>query len=84
MLYTKSGIQNQKHLIEVNKPLKIESWTIYQTSYFKSPEYKSYISVFTAVYDPWLKIVYIGFFMMVVGAIYLIFGRRIKVNKIGK
>ena len=83
-LFTKSGISNQKHLIEVNKPLKIESWTIYQTSYFKSPEYKSYISVFTAVYDPWLKIVYIGFFMMFVGAIYLIFGRRIKVNKIGK
>lgn len=84
MLYTKSGIQNQKHLIEVNKPLKIDSWTIYQTSYFKSPEYKSYISVFTAVYDPWLKIVYIGFIMMFIGAIYLIFGRRIKVNKIGK
>lgn len=75
-LFTIEGVKNEKHIIEVNKPLKLNSWTIYQTSYFKSPEYEGYISVFTAVFDPWLKIVYIGFALMFIGAGYLIFSRR--------
>lgn len=75
-LYTKSGIDGDEHLIEVNNPLRIGSWTIYQTSYFKTAEFEGYISVFSAVYDPWLKIVYIGLLLMFIGAIYLIFSRR--------
>lgn len=77
-LFTKTGIKNEKHLIEVNKPLIMKSWTIYQTSYFKAENYENetYVSVFTAVYDPWLKIVYIGLIMLFVGAIYLIFSRQ--------
>jgi hypothetical protein len=81
-LFTREGVKNEKHIIEVNKPLKISSWTIYQTSYFKSPEYEGYISVFTAVFDPWLKIVYIGFALMFIGAGYLIFSRRTKTKSI--
>ena len=77
-LFTRSGIKDEKHTIEVNKPLVLNSWTVYQTSYFKTPEYEGYVSVFTAVFDPWLKIVYVGFAMMFIGAIYLIFSRRTK------
>ncbi len=79
-LFSKTGISNQKHLIEVNKPLKINAWTVYQTSYFKTADYQSYVTVLTAVFDPWLKIVYFGFLLMFIGAIYLIFSRRI-INK---
>ncbi|NLB86580.1 MAG: cytochrome c biogenesis protein ResB [Bacteroidales bacterium] len=83
-LYTKTGIKNEKHLIEVNKPLIMKSWTIYQTSYFKLDDYSQdvYVSVLTAVYDPWLKIVYLGFAMLVIGVVYLIFSRpSLKIKK---
>lgn len=75
-LYTRNGVSAEPHTIEVNKPLRISNWTIYQTSYFKSPEYDGYISVFTAVFDPWLKVVYSGLILTFVGAIYLIFSRK--------
>ncbi len=81
-LFTKSGIKNEKHKIEVNKPLVLNNWTIYQTSYFKSPEYSGFVSVFTAVYDPWLKSVYVGFALIFIGGIYLIFSRQTKKNKL--
>jgi hypothetical protein len=77
-LFTKSGIANEKHLIEVNKPLSYGSWKIYQTSYFKTQGFDGYISVFTAVYDPWIKVVYGGFLLMLIGAISLIFSRKSK------
>jgi ResB-like family len=76
-LFTKSGISNEKHLVEVNNPLKIGSWTVYQTSYFKNSDYQSYVTVLTAVFDPWLKAVYLGLMFMFIGAVYLIFSRRI-------
>lgn len=75
-LFTKNGISGDKHIVEVNKPLRINSWTVYQTSYFKSPEHKGYISVFTAVFDPWLNVIYTGLILLFIGAIYLIFTRN--------
>lgn len=81
-LFTRDGIKDEKHLIEVNNPLIMNSWIIYQTSYFKSPEFEGYVSVFTAVFDPWLKIVYIGLALLFIGATYLIFSRHtLKKNK---
>lgn len=81
-LFTRDGIKNENHLIEVNNPLILKSWIVYQTSYFKSPEFEGYVSVFTAVFDPWLKIVYIGLALLFVGATYLIFSRHtLKKNK---
>lgn len=76
-LYTKSGITNEIHKIEVNKPLEIGNWKVYQTSYFKTPEFKGYVSVFTAVFDPWLNATYCGIALMFIGAISLIFKRKI-------
>lgn len=74
-LITSDETKNKKHLIEVNKPLKIKNWTIYQTSYLKNPDGR-YISFFSAVYDPWINIVYVGIALMLIGALYLIFSRR--------
>lgn len=66
----------KNYLIEVNKPLKIGNWTIYQNSFKKNSHNNGYTSIFLAVYDPWIKIVYIGILMMLIGAIYLIFSRK--------
>lgn len=77
-LFTKSGIENEKHTIEVNNPMHLNNWTVYQTSYFKAEAYKGYVSVFTAVFDPWIKVVYAGLALMFIGAIYLIFSKRTK------
>lgn len=69
-LYTEEG-NSEKAVIEVNKPLSINNWIIYQYSYDSSRGKYSDTSVFELVYDPWLKVVYIGIFMLLSGAIFL-------------
>lgn len=64
-------------VIEVNKPIKISGWKIYQTSYDESMGRWSTRSMFELVRDPWLPAVYAGFFLLIGGAFYLIWtGRR--------
>ena len=71
-VYTKDG-KNVTGTVEVNKPLKVNGWKIYQYGYdvMRGPE--SAYSVFQLVRDPWLPWVYIGIFMMLAGAICLMF-----------
>ncbi len=69
-LFTKEG-DTKKAVIEVNKPLSVNNWMIYQYSYDDSKGKYSDTSVFELVYDPWLKIVYIGIAMLLAGAIFL-------------
>jgi len=57
--------------IEVNRPLKISGWNIYQLSYDETKGRWSDVSVFELVRDPWLPAVYAGIIMMVLGAVYL-------------
>lgn len=80
-IYTEKDSKPGKFIIEVNKPLKLGNWTIYQNSYKKNPGNVNYISIFSAVYDPWIKVVYVGIVMMLIGAIYLIFSRKKEINK---
>ena len=68
--YTESGITKET-VIEVNKPLQIEDWMIYQYSYDDSKGKYSDTSVFELVRDPWLKVVYTGIFMLLGGALFL-------------
>ena len=65
---TKSG-KHIKTKIEVNKPLKVEGWKIYQVSYDISRGKWSEISVLELVSDPWLPLVYTGIWMMLAGAV---------------
>ena len=67
-IYTQSG-QNIQTEIEVNKPFTIEGWKIYQLSYNEQMGKWSNLSVFELVTDPWLPVVYIGIFMLLIGAI---------------
>ena len=57
--------------VEVNKPLKVNGWKIYQYSYDVKRGPDSPYSVFQLVRDPWLPWVYAGIFMMLAGALCL-------------
>lgn len=59
--------------IEVNKPLKIDGWNIYQLGYDRMKGPWSDISVFELVRDPWIPAVYVGIALMAVGALCLFF-----------
>lgn len=64
-------------IIEVNKPIEIAGWNIYQTSYDASMGKWSSKSMLKLVKDPWLPTVYFGFFLLIAGTFYLIWtGKR--------
>ncbi len=67
-VYTKDGKSIRK-VIEVNKPLKVNGWKIYQISYDEHRGKWSHLSVFELVRDPWLWLVYTGIIMMLLGAL---------------
>lgn len=58
--------------VEVNRPLKISGWNIYQLSYDETKGRWSDASVFELVRDSWLPAVYAGIIMMVLGAVGLL------------
>ncbi len=68
--FTKGGTTKEA-VIEVNRPLKVEDWMVYQYSYDDSKGKYSDTSVFELVRDPWLKVVYAGIFMLLAGALFL-------------
>lgn len=64
--------------ISVNDPLSYDGWKIYQHSYSSEAGRWSQMSVFELVRDPWLPVVYIGIFMVLLGSIYLLWvGRKL-------
>lgn len=58
--------------LEVNKPLKINDWVIYQYSYDTNAGKLSSYSSFELVYDPWVNYVYAGMIMLACGCICLL------------
>ena len=70
-VHTKSGVA-VRDTIRVNKPLSVSGWKIYQYSYDEAKGAMSEISVFELVRDPWLPYVYLGIFMMLAGAVWLV------------
>jgi len=69
-ILTKSG-KNITTTIEVNRPFKIEGWTIYQLGYNTDMGRWSNLSILQLVRDPWLPVVYLGIFLMMGGAAFL-------------
>lgn len=70
-VYTKNE-EKFNSVIEVNKPLEVMGWKLYQKDYHKElGEYSNY-SVIEANKDQWLGVVYIGIFIMLAGALLLI------------
>jgi hypothetical protein len=69
--------------IEVNRPFTTGDWTLYQTSYDEQKGKWSEYSVIEAVKDNWIKLIYIGIFMLFIGSIQLFWQgkkRNIKAN----
>ncbi len=67
-----SGTSNrQTTILEVNKPIHVFGWTIYQINYNSEMGRWSDLSVLQLVRDPWLPAVYVGIFMMMAGAMFL-------------
>jgi hypothetical protein len=62
--------------IEVNKPMNVMGWKIYQLDYDKEKGRWSEMSVFKLIKDPWLPAVYAGIFMMLAGAVGLFLRRE--------
>ncbi len=69
-MYSQSGVKFDT-IIEVNKPVEIEGWKVYQLSYDEQKGRWSDISIFELVSDPWLPWVYAGIYMMVIGALFM-------------
>ena len=69
-LFSKDGTKTSAK-IEVNKPFKFKGWKIYQLSYNQDRGRWSELSVIELVRDPWIPVVYIGIFMVLLGSVYL-------------
>jgi hypothetical protein len=70
-IYTSMDDYEEFH-IEVNKPIKVHGWKIYQTGYDEILGRWSERSVIELVRDPWLPVVYVGIFMILIGTLYLL------------
>jgi len=57
--------------LEVNKPVVVGDWKLYQMSYDSELGIWSETSVIELIRDPWLKAVYMGIFLMLAGALYM-------------
>ncbi len=76
--YTEDG-QTAQTTLEVNHPLRIDSWMIYQYDYDKQAGRMSAYSSFELVYDPWLVPAYVGLAMLMAGSAAMLWsGRRRK------
>ena len=69
-VYTEDG-KNLRGTVEVNKPLKVNGWKIYQYGYDVMQGPDSTYSIFQLVKDPWIAWVYLGIFLMIAGALCL-------------
>ena len=58
---------NRSVALEVNKPVTVKGWKLYQASYDERAGRWSELSYVEGVRDPWLPVVYLGFFMILAG-----------------
>ena len=67
--------------VDVNKPLRVDGWKIYQYGYDETKGAQSDISILELVSDPWLPLVYSGIYMMLAGAVvmFIVGARRRRV-----
>lgn len=68
-------------ILEVNKPLRIGNWTVYQYSYDNEAGRMSTYSSMELVYDPWLYPVYVGIAFLALGSICLLWSGNKKTRK---
>jgi len=69
--YLTKAMKIETATLEVNKPLKVDNWKIYQTGYNREMGRWSKTSIIEMVNDPWLPFVYFGIILMLLGAAYI-------------
>ena len=70
-MLTKSGKDIQA-TVDVNKPVEVDGWRIYQYGYDTAMGAMSQTSILELVSDPWLPLAYTGIYMMLlVGRLYV-------------
>ena len=80
-ILTKTG-KNIQTTVEVNKPVEVDGWKIYQYGYDTQMGAMSQTSILELVSDPWLPLVYTGIYMMLGGAVCMfIIGKSKRVKK---
>ena len=67
-ILTKTG-KNIQTTVEVNKPVEVDGWKIYQYGYDTQQGAMSQTSILELISDPWLPLVYTGIYMMLAGAL---------------
>ncbi len=67
-ILTRSG-KNIRTTIDVNKPVVVEGWKIYQYGYDTQMGPMSQTSILELIRDPWLPLVYTGVYLMLAGAV---------------
>lgn len=76
IIYTKNG-DSMRATVDVNKPVEVRGWKIYQYGYDTTMGAESQFSILELVRDPWLPYVYAGIYLMLFGALTMfIFGVR--------
>ena len=78
-ILTKTG-KNIRTTVEVNKPVEVDGWKIYQYGYDTQMGAMSQTSILELVSDPWLPLVYTGIYMMLAGAVVLLFRGNKNIN----
>jgi len=78
--FTPDG-KKQDATLEVNKSVTINGWKVYQLSYDEKKGPYSDKSILEVVRDPWQPYVYLGIFMMMIGAIYMFWKGRESINE---
>ena len=79
-ILTKTG-KNIQTTVEVNNPVEVDGWKIYQYGYDTQMGAMSQTSILELVSDPWLPLVYTGIYMMLAGAVCLFaFGKKTKLT----
>ena len=76
-ILTKTG-KNIQTTVEVNKPVEVDGWKIYQYGYDTQMGAMSQTSILELVSDPCLPLVYTGIYMMLAGAVcmFILGGRK--------
>lgn len=76
---TKTG-KSVRATVDVNKPVEVDGWKIYQYGYDTQRGASSQTSILELVSDPWLPLVYIGICMMLAGAVCMFIGNSYDVG----
>ena len=73
LIYQKGSSNILEEKIEVNHPISVGGWRIYQLSYEERLGRWSDLSVVELVSDPWLPVVYVCIFLLIAGGVALLF-----------